>query len=33
MGSGFTQLEVASPSFEEIVKALRQLEGRGCAIA
>ena len=33
MGSGFTQLEVASPSFEEIVKALRLLEGRGCAIA
>jgi PHP family Zn ribbon phosphoesterase len=33
MGSGFTELEVASPSFEEIVMALRLFEGRGCAIA
>ena len=33
MGSGSTMLEVAEPSFDEIVKALGMVEGRGCAIA
>ncbi len=33
MGTGFTELEVAAPSFEEIRKALGMVEGRGCAIA
>ena len=33
MGSGSTMLEVSEPSFDEIVMALRMVEGRGCAIA
>jgi 3',5'-nucleoside bisphosphate phosphatase len=33
MGAGTTQLDVAAPSFDEIVMALGRVEGRGCAIA
>jgi PHP family Zn ribbon phosphoesterase len=33
MGSGFTMLEVETPSFDEIGKALGMVDGRGCAIA
>ena len=33
MGSGFTTLEVAAPTFDEIARAVGNREGRGCTIA
>jgi len=33
IGSGATRLDVSEPRFEELARALRRAEGRGCAIA
>ncbi len=33
LGAGFTLLDVQEPGFEELVRALRRLEGRRCALA